>query len=1029
MKPCSGMKSVWWPVLGGLVLLLPFLYIKSQAIDNQSHLAFIKGIDVLKELNVTLKQTLIETRLEMRPSYDELVYAMEDNFSNSHEFPARFQMNMSAASAMPMGEAWRRYTEYLDRQRIIIEEFKSHYAVLKNSIHYLPVVVKEFTDLSKKAGAPPDLEATVHGLLDEILIMNLDRGFQHFARLRSMLRIIRSSSAKAPASSREALQIVILHGEAILFYKEEVDELLTSALGVPVASALDEVLEIHLEKFDKLRAEAGNYGRVAFAAAAVLILMVVFILYRLNVMSGQLHRSLTDLSFQKYALDQHAIVSIADVKGRITYVNQKFREITGFAQSELIGENHRIVKSEEQSPAFFRELWRTIANGQVWHGDIRNRARDGSYYWVRSTIVPFLDDNGKPFQYASIRTDITKQKNMEMDLGQARDEAESASRMKSEFLANMSHEIRTPMNAVIGLSHLALETDLDHKQKDYLSKISSSANSLLAIINDILDISKIEAGKLTMEKIPFKLEDVLDQVSTTISAQANEKGLVVDFPATSEIQPNLIGDPLRLRQVLINIGSNAVKFTDQGTIKFLVKERSMTREKIVLQFEVEDTGIGLSETQKTGLFQSFSQADTSTTRKYGGTGLGLSICKHLVELMGGEIGVDSEPGKGSVFHFSVEFGIGDEASGVTTESTEITASSGVTNSIAGARVLVAEDNRLNQQVAREFLLSHGLITTIVENGRDAVNAVKDAEYDIILMDIQMPVMDGLQATAEIRKNPRYDSLPIIAMTAHAMAEDREMCLQTGMNDHITKPIDPKQFATVLKKWIKPGNRNQESITPLIQVADTIHIPSDMYGINIESGLRWTDGNRHLYAGILDSFRDDQQDAVECLHQALREEDLETARFRIHSVKGLAATIGAEALSRYALRLEESLNSGNAEKVFSSQSDFNVEMSRVLEGLKAVRDLAKVSATEDTPPVTVQVYAEARKLTGRLAILLDEGNLESIQLARQLAELLKNSDEVESLIRLLGRFDFSGAQQSLDKITEILDENLQESVDG
>lgn len=633
------------------------------------------------------------------------------------------------------------------------------------------------------------------------------------------------------------------------------------------------------------------------------------------------------LDNQIFALDQHAIVSVTNLNGVITYVNERFCKISGYCRDELLGANHRIVRSGQHEPQFFEMLWQSVTQGHVWRGEICNRHKQGSYYWVDATIVPLMGRDGLPEQLIAIRTDITARKTVELqleeqlrfvdvlleaiptaiylkdtagrylrfnrafeelfgiersqwvgknvfdlvpgeaaalmhakdqellqtrtiqtyeasftnrqtdkvrdglywkalltnhagevtglvgtilditernrlnqELQQAKRTAEAASQSKSDFLANMSHEIRTPMNGVIGMTDLALATPLNATQHEYLSIVKSSAQALMAILNDILDFSKIEAGKLNIEAINFSPASTISDTLKTIVARAEKKGLALVCQLAPELPEQVCGDPGRIRQILTNLCDNAIKFTAQGGVTVHASCLPVAGEGLDLTLSVRDTGIGIPADKQQGVFEAFSQADTSTTRQYGGTGLGLTICARLAALMGGRIWVESMPGVGSTFHFTVRVQAVQQVSSVAVLPAPVFKKQVL-------RVLLVEDNPVNQMVCATFLNQWGHSVVLANNGQEAVDLFADQAWDIVLMDMQMPVMGGLEATRQIRASERPGQrTPIVAMTANAMESDRQACLDAGMDDHLAKPFNADTLRAMMERLcaLPPG---------------------------------------------------------------------------------------------------------------------------------------------------------------------------------------------------------------------------------
>ncbi len=606
--------------------------------------------------------------------------------------------------------------------------------------------------------------------------------------------------------------------------------------------------------------------------------------------------------------------------------------------------------------------------------------------------------------------DITDQKRAAHDMRRAKEMAEEATRQKGDFLANMSHEIRTPMNAIIGMSHLMQKTELNARQRDYAGKIQQAGQHLLGVINDILDYSKIEVGKLRIEHVPFALDKVLDNVISVITEKANAKGLTLTSSIAADVPNSLLGDPLRLGQVLINYASNAVKFTPAGSISLTVRHRHSAEPaaaSIELLFEVSDTGIGLTAEQMRELFQSFQQADSSTTREYGGTGLGLAISKSLAEAMGGEVGVRSTPGQGSVFWFTARLArdlapayrmvaahtslqddfypepvtqqgmlTANETVGLD-QKDSLAALAALRAKFLGLRILVVEDNELNQQVALEMLLDAGFTVDMADNGLIALEKVershhKRALYSLVLMDMQMPLMDGLTATRTLRQDARNAHLPIVAMTANAMQADRDACTAAGMNGFIVKPIEPEVLWCTLGELLQ--KTDAVSSPPASEMTrpqpDHLKQMKPIRGLDVDLGLRRAMGKIDLYQSLLRKFVAGQSTVADDITKALAVGDKPTAERLAHTLKGVSGTIGATDLQECAQALEAAIkaSAGHA-LVDANVAELAVCVQALIEGIQA--------SLGDAPSVVAS------------DVNLDLASLQSV--CQALASLLRDQD--------------------------------------
>ncbi|MDX8378456.1 MAG: response regulator [Gallionella sp.] len=1148
-------KKNRWQALLMLVSVasLLALYLKSQAVDPVGHNSVVGHISELQRDDIELGEAVLQLNHHLVNNYDGVVALMQRIEMLSAQL-AQYHKKGLLPDTPTVRQELLELKQQVAHKSQQLERFKSHNAVMKNALIYLPSMVNDV--LKRLPKNEEVLQKKFELLLRDALLVRVKGDETSIGFLEADIERVETILPEMPENVKSKAGYILQHAKTLFQLDKEMPKLLADLSAYQGQHLGVDLGQLYNDYYQQQQRTASLYRLFLLLVAMATLGYAIYVYFRLKLQREQLALALAEVSNQQQALNEHAIVSITDVNGNITYVNEKFIEISGYSADELIGNNHRMVKSGEHSREFFRGMWHSVANGKVWHGQVKNLSKAGHYYWVEATVVPFMDQGGKPYQYVSMRTDITAQKAMEqqvlaerrllqsvmntlgegvyvldvagnctylnheaesllgwtaeevvgknlhdriqpvsddaeensvrrctlmnkmyrsetdffkhkagalfpisivaspmrdgekvtgmvaafqniyerksaeLDLLQAKESAEAASLAKGDFLANMSHEIRTPMNGIIGMTELALDTELSSEQREYLKLVKSSADALLTIINDILDFSKIESGKLDIETIEFSLEQMLRETMKSLAVRAHQKQLELLLHIAVDAPDRLLGDPGRLRQVIVNLVGNAIKFTQAGEIEVAVScQPKATDGAVRLQFSVRDTGIGIPEEKFHIIFESFSQADTSTTRRYGGTGLGLTISTQLVQLMGGQIGLDSEVGRGSRFYFELDLQMisrkpladyqqvgevegmsvlvvddnatnrlllqemlhnwkmlptvtsnGEEALaelaraaaagtpygfalldlhmpgmdgfdlaerirqhpnyalktmmmltseehrgqvarcrelgvsaylmkpvaqselfdgimdvlGVSAQPDAITTRHALKETRRHLNLLLAEDNAVNQKLATRILEKLGHTVTIANNGIEAVQQWQNASFDAIFMDVDMPQMNGYEATARIRDDEQDSDahIHIVAMTAHAMQGAREICLSHGMDGYLSKPIDINAL------WHELDSLAQ-------QLEMTVPVEQSEWRVaDFDQARIIMDDDRDLFDEIVNLFLEDAPSQMQKIKEALAKNDVKLMQRSAHTLKGMAGVFAAEHTLRVAELVEK-----------------------------------------------------------------------------------------------------------------------------
>ncbi|MEJ2793373.1 response regulator [Iodobacter sp. LRB] len=736
----------------------------------------------------------------------------------------------------------------------------------------------------------------------------------------------------------------------------------------------------------------------------------------------------TDANYKSILNFSSEALLLINADGKIIWANQAFAVLFSSSPSVFAGVGAEQLLVADQRKAFLEQLdsfslmsdgeqlsdsatfsWQYL-NSEVFSAEMRlhllpHQSEEGASICLLIAVNPLLSDAMKAQERIKQILDETL-------------------RIKRDFLANISHEIRTPMNAIIGMTHLVLKTDLNIRQKNYIEVIQRSSEHLLSIVNDMFDFSKMEEGKLKLEFSAFYLHPILDDVLNRLGVEAKAKGLILLSQISPLLPSSVMGDAKRLEKILLHLIENAVKFTSEGKIELIVDLESEDENEVNVKFSIVDTGVGISKEQQVQLFQAFNQADTSATRKFGGLGLGLVISKQLVNLMNGNIGLISEENKGSCFWFSVPLKKNKQDVEDISPSVLKNQQQHALASRYGSRILLVEDNALNQQVASEILVEAGMQVAVVGDGQQALQIIEKETFDLILMDIQMPVMDGWRASAAIRAGRHLKEVPIIALTALAMDEDKQKCKESGMSDHLLKPIDPDLLTEKLIQWLPEVKREfvEKVTTPVVSDSPAAAgLPFCITGLNMEVGLKYAMGNPDFYRRLLIKVLDEMPKIQLSLVDTLNTGNGMDAKRHAHTLKGIAATIGADVLQKVAAELELALDKGEInEQTYKLQHALSLVMNELVDDLNSFYftqdnlSLATVSLAS-TEELSLD-QDEKKKLFEDLKRLLQEGDASAVEFfeENQLGFKLLWPGQSQDLLRLINQFAFNDALEWMNK---------------